>query len=184
MKSGIYKIQNLLTGDCYIGSSKIIVERWQRHRKDLRKQKHHSVYLQRAWNKYTEYAFVFGVIEYCDEKELCDKENQWLKLYRPVYNMCPEAYSQIGRKLSPEHIAKIKVYVRANNVKPPESTWKNKQKKVTMLDKVTGIELQEFESISSACRFLGKDSTWSTIIANVCNNVKRSTALGYKWKWT
>ena len=59
--SGIYTIICKTTGKYYIGSAVWIRKRWRNHREDLRKGKHHNLYLQRAWNKYGEDNFDFIV---------------------------------------------------------------------------------------------------------------------------
>jgi len=59
---GTYQIRNVLNGKLYIGSAKNFQNRWMCHQNALRKQKHHSIKLQRAWNKHGEEAFVFEVI--------------------------------------------------------------------------------------------------------------------------
>ena len=184
MISCVYQILNLVTGDMYIGSSVNYKERWCRHRKDLRAGRHHSKYLQRSWIKYGEASFEFRVLEFCSSDLIREQENYWLDWFKPVYNTNKDSRSPLGRKLSAAHVAAITRYVRLNNVKPPESTWKLKQKKVDMLDKTTSQVLQSFDSISDACRFIGKDHTYVTTIANVCNGVKRKTAFGYKWQWS
>jgi len=63
MESGIYKISSIDTGDFYIGSSINIKDRWIRHKKDLNKNRHHSIFLQRAWNKYGKSNFLFEVLQ-------------------------------------------------------------------------------------------------------------------------
>ena len=54
----IYQIRCIPTGKVYVGQaqSERLQLRWDRHRSDLRKGKHHAVKLQRAWNKYGESA--------------------------------------------------------------------------------------------------------------------------------
>ena len=59
--SGIYKITNNVNGKFYIGSSQNISRRWYDHKRELRIQKHHNKYLQRAWNKYGEENFSFEI---------------------------------------------------------------------------------------------------------------------------
>ena len=63
MISGIYEIRNLITGDCYIGSSMNITQRKNRHFRDLKNNSHHSIILQRAYCKYGIDAFMFNIIE-------------------------------------------------------------------------------------------------------------------------
>ena len=55
-------------------------------------------------------------------------------------------------------------------------------KKIIMLDYNSLKELQVFESVSEACRFIGKDHTYVTTLSDVCNG-KRKSAFKYKWKW-
>ena len=158
MKSGIYKIKNIITGDCYIGSAKNYLERWQRHRKDLRKNKHHSIYLQRAFTKYGESSFIYGIIEYCELNELEEKENLAIQLYKPCYNICPTAYSQIGRKLSEDHINKLRI-IGNNNEKGKKNLLKaakEAQKEVTMLHYIDLKPKIIFPSLTDACLYLGK----------------------------
>ena len=50
--SGVYQIVNELNGHRYIGSSKNIQHRILVHRSALRRNSHHSIYLQNAFNKY------------------------------------------------------------------------------------------------------------------------------------
>ena len=75
---GIYQIKNLVSKKIYVGSSTDIDNRWSVHRKTLRNGSHHNRYLQRAWNKYGEDSFVFGVIEETTGENLLDREQYWL----------------------------------------------------------------------------------------------------------
>lgn len=85
---GIYCIKNVETTDCYIGSSKSIKKRWIRHRYNLNKGNHHSLYLQRAWNKYSKDKFEFILLESVLNKEdLFIKEIFWIEKIQPVYNV-------------------------------------------------------------------------------------------------
>ena len=66
MKSGIYKIVNKINNKYYLGSSKDFHVRKLKHFNELRKGKHHNIYLQRAFNKYGEENFEFIVLEECE----------------------------------------------------------------------------------------------------------------------
>ncbi len=66
MKSGIYKIKNILNGKSYFGSSVDIDRRVWIHKWMLRKGTHHSILLQHAWDKSSERAFIFEVVALCD----------------------------------------------------------------------------------------------------------------------
>jgi group I intron endonuclease len=105
-KSGIYKIINKVTGKLYIGSAEDIVNRWGSHRKDLRKEIHANVYLQRAWNKYGEETFAFEVIEFTpsnNKKFRLEREQYWMDKFQSYkrkygYNLLPKAGSPLGSK--------------------------------------------------------------------------------------
>jgi len=86
MKSGIYRIRNLITNDCYYGSSKNIEKRWTRHKNDLRNNKHINIILTRAWQKYGEDNFIFEIVEICDVEHLKQFEQKYLDL-KPKYNI-------------------------------------------------------------------------------------------------
>jgi len=83
---GVYRIKNLKNNDCYYGSSKEIEKRFKRHLNELKKDKHHNIVLQRAWNKYGEENFVFEVVENCETKVLLDVEQKYLNK-NPKYNI-------------------------------------------------------------------------------------------------
>jgi hypothetical protein len=179
---GIYKITNIINGDCYIGSSVNIKERFYRHKKDLKKGKHHSIILQRAYKKYGKENFIFEVLTECDKELLEEKENEFLILFEPKYNICKIAYSNLGRVCTEETRLKHRYNALKNNVVPPKVTWQKKQKPVSMLDYNTKQEIKNFSSVSEACRYIGKDHTFASTISSVCNG-KRNSAFNYKWKW-
>lgn len=83
--SGIYQIVNTINGKSYIGSAKNTEKRWNRHKYDLGRGKHHSVYLQRSWIKYGESVFAFKILEQTDE--LFARETYWIDTLKPEYNL-------------------------------------------------------------------------------------------------
>ncbi|WP_346905973.1 GIY-YIG nuclease family protein [Clostridium sp.] len=85
---GIYSITNLVTGDKYIGQTRVSFEnRWNQHKRDLGLNSHHSEHLQRAWNKYGEEGFEFKAIHICDELDILDDlEIYYIKKYDSFNN--------------------------------------------------------------------------------------------------
>jgi len=76
--SGVYGITHVASGRSYIGSSRDVIGRWACHQKQLSRSKHHSAYLQNAWNKYGKDAFVFVLIERCRLPQLISREQFWI----------------------------------------------------------------------------------------------------------
>ena len=102
-QAGIYQIKNVLNGHSYIGSTNNFYDRLIQHRSHLRKQKHHSVTLQRAYDKYGESNFEVNILEICSpiRDTLLYLEQKYLDL-NPEYNVSKIAShpSNTGHKMS------------------------------------------------------------------------------------
>ncbi len=66
---GVYAIVHSPSNRAYIGSANDIKRRFKEHRTRLRTAKHHSPYLQSAWDKYGEAQFVFKVVAEAENLE-------------------------------------------------------------------------------------------------------------------
>ena len=81
MKTGIYTITNLLNNKIYVGSTILSFnKRFNQHKHLLRKNKHHSKYLQNSWNKYGEENFVFKILDYVLPEFCLSTEIYWINL--------------------------------------------------------------------------------------------------------
>ncbi len=101
MNGVVYKICNIVNNKCYIGSTchhRGFTHRWSQHKRALFKNKHHSLYLQRAWNKYGESSFVFEILLYCDPTNCLMYEQLAMDYYQSAYNIAQVAGSPIGTK--------------------------------------------------------------------------------------
>lgn len=108
MQSGIYRIRNAANSKVYVGSAVNLAARWRQHLSLLRRGLHHSVKLQRAWNKYGESAFDFTVLEYAPgDSQLVKVEQRWIDQVRPEYNIAKKAGSRLGVPLGAEARAKM-----------------------------------------------------------------------------
>ncbi len=111
---GIYKLVCHTSGRVYVGSTKNLRSRWGGHRKELRGGRHHSLLLQRAWNKYGEAAFSFEILELVMFPEyLIDREQYWIDMtqcFDPKYgfNRRRLADGNAGIRYSDEARAKIR----------------------------------------------------------------------------
>jgi group I intron endonuclease len=121
--SGIYQIA-LVGGGVYVGSSVNIHKRWGEHRAMLSRGKHSSPRFQYAWNKYGSGFFRFSVLEVVvsDDlgKDLQIREQFWIDLLQPIFNVCMAAYSTKGTKRSPASVEKTASKLRGQK-RTPES---------------------------------------------------------------
>lgn len=124
MIGGIYQILNVKNGKMYIGSTRNINERRVNHFSMLRNGSHHSIYLQRAYNKsLNKLDFQFNILEYCENHLLIERENYYLNLLcdsinyingvnnifkKICYNILPYAQKGFSGRHSPETIEKLK----------------------------------------------------------------------------
>jgi group I intron endonuclease len=128
--SGIYQIRNVVTNKLYIGSATSIRQRVYWHIRNLNNNKHHSILLQRSWNKHGHYSFEFKVLEECSIDLLEQREQfylDWFECYKPDkgYNIYNIVGSPRGRKLTEEH--KLKISKGGKGLKKSKET-KAKQK--------------------------------------------------------
>jgi len=157
--TGIYKIKNIINNDCYIGSASYTFnKRWNTHKHQLKNNKHHSIILQRAWNKYGENNFNFEIIEYCEPYECLIKEQHYLDNLKPKYNINPNAESPLGRKLKPEDCKKISD--RTSGIKNPffGKHHTEETKKLLSIQKSKPIKVYFTDgtyTTFSQCKYLG-----------------------------
>lgn len=173
--SGIYCIMNTINNKKYVGSSKNIYSRWQKHRALLRKGTHWGGHLQNAWNKYGEQSFKFIVLCKCSEEELLIKEQEYINNLKPEYNIMLEAKRtivtdiirkhisegvkkaieegrlplnpMIGKKMTPEHLAKLPQ--NQKGYKCP------KRQKGVILYNLDGTYHCRFNTLKEAASYLG-----------------------------
>jgi group I intron endonuclease len=96
----VYAIVNTVNGSKYIGSTLSPKSRWGTHKCLLRKGKHHSFILQKAWHKYGEAAFRFDVLLICAKNMRVFYESALIKLSR--YNVMKTGVFKAvcGKKIS------------------------------------------------------------------------------------
>ncbi|MFK4444624.1 group I intron endonuclease [Caballeronia udeis] len=113
MASGVYKIINSVTGECYIGSTRSMRGRMAEHKYKLRCGKHNAM-LQRAWDYFGEEVFEFVLIESCPLDSLKEREQFWMDTLRPAYNISPNSKDQTGTKHSIETRKLVSESLRGN----------------------------------------------------------------------
>jgi len=100
---GIYIIQNTINNMVYVGKSVNIAKRFRAHKRLLNLGTHHNAHLQKSWNKYSETAFDFKIIDVCDRDDLSDLEIYYIDMYSKnsgVYNLTDGGDGTLGNRKS------------------------------------------------------------------------------------
>jgi len=129
MKSGIYLIQCLVNGKCYIGQSINIENRLKSHLYNLKKGNHFNVKLQRAFNKYGDINFSFLTIFKCSKEELDIWENVYIKLFDSNnfgYNV--ELGGNLNKVISEETRLKMSLAKKGKTTKRKGTKFSNELK--------------------------------------------------------
>lgn len=113
IKIGIYKIENLINGSCYIGQSINIYKRWQDEKEAAFNPKHgaYNYPLSCALRKYGIENFSFNILEECKREDLNKKEIYWIARYNSYnngYNQTPGGDTVLHMcKLTPQKALEI-----------------------------------------------------------------------------
>lgn len=121
LKTGVYAIVNKINNKFYVGSAAGkygFYNRWKNHisvlngkqtDKDGKVKEHHSIYLQRAWNKYGAENFEFRVLEFVEPEHCIEVEQIYLDAsnHSYLYNASKNADNCLGVVRSKETRLKI-----------------------------------------------------------------------------
>ena len=106
-KTGIYRWVNIFNNNTYVGSglnlSKRIGDYFKKSELIRNKSPIHTALL-----KYGYVSFNLEILEYCDPSNLIEREQYYLDLLKPKYNILTQSYSLQGYKHTPENIEKFK----------------------------------------------------------------------------
>lgn len=111
---GIYCIRHIASDRRYVGSACRLRTRKSDHLSALKRGRHHSGRLQKAWDEYGEDAFCFEVLEFIETRTtLITREQCWIDRYEtdtPMrgFNISPTAGNTLGRRHTKEAIEKMR----------------------------------------------------------------------------
>lgn len=124
----IYKIQCTANNRIYIGQTKNLNRRKREHFGDLRRNQHHSILLQRAFNKYGEESFIHSVIEECTKENVDEREVYWIDYYDSTnkykgFNLegggnANKSISELTKEKQRENIKKIRHKLTEGSKRP------------------------------------------------------------------
>lgn len=151
-KCGIYCITNTINNKYYIGSSNHIYYRVRRHKSDLTRNCHDNSYLQNAYNKYGADSFIVSIIEECEINNKLEREQHYIDLLNPIYNLTKNVINntlsiESRLKISNTMKAKVKAGIRVN----PLNT--DKKKEINLYDCKCNF-IKKFNGYNEAGRYL------------------------------
>ena len=156
-KSGIYSWINKINQKRYVGSSEVLDRRIRQYFNINHLIRNSNLYICRALKKYGYYNFSLEILEYCEAENLHEREDEYLNLLEPEYNILREAGSSGGYI----HDDKAKKKMRANRISSV---------KIEVTDLQTGISTS-YISMREAARAL--NILQSSIIRYFKNNQKK-----------
>lgn len=203
INSGVYKILNKINGKFYIGSSTRLSIRNKEHFRLLRTGIHGNAHLQYSYNKYGRENFVYEIVEFCDSDKCIEREQYYINLLEPKYNICPLAGTCKGRILSDTHKKLIgksnKNKIRSNELKERwsiiakdrinknRSNWNKVREKAAIKNSkpiiqytLDGTVIREWKSAKEAEEYLKIDRS---LIGKVCRGkISHTHNLIFKFK--
>lgn len=132
IKSGVYALMHVPSGQAYIGSAKNMVNRFGNHKFHLRNNTHANAALQALWNlSGGEHEWVFCFLPSPPEARLLHKQEQhWMDNWPgQVLNIHPKAGSALGHKMSDETKAKQSVSAKKVAADPAERKRRSERAK-------------------------------------------------------
>lgn len=109
-KCGIYRIKNLTNLKFYIGSSNDLGRRFRIYF-NVNQLMRSNMYIYKAILKYGYSNFSLDIIEYCEPNLLISREQYYIDLLKPEYNILKVAYSFLGFK----HSLSTRIQMSINN---------------------------------------------------------------------
>ena len=108
-KSGVYCWTNITNGKRYVGSSENLSRRisWYYSFNRINKLEVRSL-ICRALLKYGYSGFRLDILEYCSKEKVLEREQYYMDLMKPEYNILQVAGSSSGFKHSEETMAKLR----------------------------------------------------------------------------
>ena len=109
-QSGIYRWVNNLNKKSYVGSGIDLAKRLGSYynKNELNRNPRP---IKDALVKYEHKNFTLDILEYCSKPELLEREQFYIDLLSPEYNILKFAYSMLGFRHSPENLEKFKLKI-------------------------------------------------------------------------
>lgn len=157
-KAGVYRWVNKISGKTYIGSSTNLRVRMYTYY-SLRSLAESNRLIDRALLKYGFSNFSLEILEYCDGSEAIAREQYYMDLLKPEYNLVKTAGSTLGYKHTPESLIKMREFVLSDEVREKKVLAAAKagaaNRKSVLVENILTKEVTEYVSMTEAGVALG-----------------------------
>ena len=129
--SAVYKITNTITGDCYIGSSKNVKQRWMQHKKPSTWNKCPNSPMYLDMKRYGKDKFELQILAEVEIDKLKEAEQQFIEILKPTYNSNNAKGLDIERKkeYQKEYLKEYqKEYKKSDKYKEYQKEYKKSDK--------------------------------------------------------
>jgi group I intron endonuclease len=146
--SGIYCLKNTLDERCYVGSAQKLNYRLWNHKHKLIKGTHANNILQNFVNKHGIDSIYFEILEPVEINNLIIREQYFIDVLKPEFNILPKAGSSAGTIMSEEQ--KIKISKNRTGILHTEDT------KRRISETMTGVPKTKEHSAKVGLKHKGK----------------------------
>ena len=157
-KVGVYRWINKISGNTYVGSSINISVRMYTYF-SLRSLAKSNRPIDRALLKHGFSNFSLEILEYCNEDNVLKREQYFIDLMKPEYNIVQTAGSTLGYKHTPESLAKMRDFILSEEVlKRKTLSTKNaaEARKISVIvENIKTKEKTEYGSMTEVGKVLG-----------------------------
>lgn len=155
---GVYRWINKQNGNTYIGSSVNISVRMYTYY-SLRSLAKSNRPIDRALLKYGFSSFSLEILEYCDKDNVLKREQYYMDLVKPQYNIVETAGSTLGYKHTSESLAKMRDFVLSDEVrvrKALSTVNATAARKIAIIvENIETNDKSEYDSLTDAGKALG-----------------------------
>lgn len=151
-KTGVYRWTQLDSGKSYVGSSVNLGRRLRNYYSNpfISHTTRKLMVINKALLKYGYSKFKLDILEYCDPKELVKREQYYMDMLSPYYNVLKTAYSSWGYKHTEDALVKVRINLQKLNLS------KSIPVKVTNLE--TNVSW-DYVSLTEAAKSLNTNKT-------------------------
>ncbi len=174
-RSGVYKIENLITGSVYVGASKNIYNRYHTHKCKLKKNIHPCRALNNEYLSLGGDNFLLTVLEYCEINQLSFLENHYCVALAPFYNKrVLNVETNLGLEIAASRRQAISNTLKEKNkllrdAGLPTLNPKNEDKWIPVdAFNEFGVKIGSYPSFTEAARVLYDRPRYSSHVSKIC----------------